>query len=413
MAAGSSHVSSHGGSEYGCGVAPEAQMFDGATPMNNGPQRPPKKREHRRQRESGSVSPGNIASSKHAMPTLGPGAVSRAEPSSPAPRRVQDATGKTGDREDSLGGNAGAPAPSNPPSPSRRRTVSIAQQATNAAMSQEGFNVFDIPLTQIGPGTADIELEEKNTPRKHRFSKGWIDQHGFPSSSKSTLVDGSAHFQLTEDPSMKLTGGQSQRKSVGTLDEVSTMARAARIELTAFCSTMTPEKLTYMETLMFGMLIFNFRKPVDILLKCIPVLDRHMKKRRPFTRAIIVIGGLERIQLLISIARFDTDGDNIVSEQEFMKSAYAGAVCVTNAVSGVQGFNLMASLVFVATHLANIGRPRGWRASPAAVERFGEDETSVVMWVCYTLNVFAETLALSIMVNSVFMRQLLCNALPS
>jgi len=280
-------------------------------------------------------------------------------------------------------------------------------------MSQEGFNVFDIPLTQIGPGTADIELEEKNTPRKHRFSKGWMDQHGFPSSSKSTLADGSAHFQLTEDPSMKLTGGQSQRKSVGTLDEVSTMARAARIELTAFCSTMTPEKLTYMETLMFGMLIFNFRKPVDILLKCIPVLDRHMKKRRPFTRAIIVIGGLERIQLLISIARFDTDGDNSVSEQEFMKSAYAGAVCVTNAVSGVQGFNLMASLVFVATHLANIGRPRGWRASPAAVERFGEDETSVVMWVCYTLNVFAETLALSIMVNSVFMRQLLCNALPS
>merc|ERR1711935_465659 len=69
----------------------------------------------------------------------------------------------------------------------------------------------------------------------------------------------------------------------------------------------------------------------------------------------------------IAIARFDTDGDNNVSEMEFMKSAYAGGVCVTNAVSGVQGFNLMASLIFVATHLANIGRPKPWYASPETV----------------------------------------------
>ena len=410
MAAGSSHVSSHGGSEYGCGVAPETQM-EMAAPTNNGPQRPPKKREHRRQRESGSVSPGDIASSKHSMPTLVPGAASRAEPSSPAPRRVQDATGKTGDREDSLGGNAGAPAaPSNPPSPLRRRTVSIAQQATNAAMAQDGFNVFDIPLTQIG--AADIELVEKDDPQTTR---AWS-PNGSPMKTSSKFPkggDGSAHFQLSQDPSMKLTGGKTHRKSVGTLDEVSTMARAARVELTAFCSAVLPEKMTYWETLMFGMLIFNFRKPVDVLMRCIPLLDRHLKQRREFTRSIIAIGGLERVQLLIAIARFDTDGDNNVSEMEFMKSAYAGGVCVTNAVSGVQGFNLMASLIFVATHLANIGRPKPWYASPETVESFGAEESSIVMWVAYSLNCFAETLALSIMINSVFMRQLLVNALPS
>merc|ERR1712194_900124 len=127
----------------------------------------------------------------------------------------------------------------------------------------------------------------------------------------------------------------------------------------------------------------------------------------------IAIGGLERVQLLIAIARFDTDGDNNVSEMEFMKSAYAGGVCVTNAVSGVQGFNLMASLIFVATHLANIGRPKPWYASPETVESFGAEESSIVMWVAYSLNCFAETLALSIMINSVFMRQLLSNSLPS
>ena len=402
MAAGSSHVSSHAGSECGCAVTPGTQM---ETP---GPQRPPKKREHRRQRESGSVvSPGDIASSKHSMPTLGPEAASRAEPSSPAPRRVQDATGKTGDREDSLG-NAGAPAaPSNPASPKRRqrtlRTVSIAQQATNAAMLRADFDIFDIPLTQIGA----TEIQP-GSPGEATAGSSLM-----KTSSKGSAGDGSTQFQLSKNPSLKLTGGATQNKSVGTLEEVSTMARAARVELATFCSTMLPETMTYWETLMFGMLIFNFRKPIDLLMEYIPVFDRLMKRRRAFSRSIIVIGGLERIQVLISIARFDTDGDNNVSEMEFAKSAYAGSVCVTNATMVVQGFSLMASLCFVATHRTNIGRPRGWRPSPAAVESIGADETGIVMWVAYSLNIFAETLALSIMINSVFMRQLLVNALPS
>ena len=67
----------------------------------------------------------------------------------------------------------------------------------------------------------------------------------------------------------------------------------------------------------------------------------------------------------------------------------------------------------MSTHLANIGRPKPWYASPETVESFGAEESSIVMWVAYSLNCFAETLALSIMINSVFMRQLLVNALPS
>ena len=126
-----------------------------------------------------------------------------------------------------------------------------------------------------------------------------------------------------------------------------------------------------------------------------------------------MIGGLERVQLLISIARFDTDGDNEVTTEEYHKSVAAANQCISNAIAGVQSFNLIASLMFVATHLASIGRPRGWRASAASIDAFGEDETSAIIAAVYSLNVLAETLALSIMINSVFMRQLLSNSLPS
>ena len=119
------------------------------------------------------------------------------------------------------------------------------------------------------------------------------------------------------------------------------------------------------------------------------------------------------MQLLISIARFDTDGNTEVSAEEFNKSTYAGTICVANSIAGVQGFNLIACLMFLATHLSSIGRPRGFKATPAAIDVLGEDETAIFMSLVYSLNILAETLALSIMINSVFMRQLLSNSLPS
>jgi len=326
------------------------------------------------------------------MPTLEHGAVLRAKPSSPSPRRILDATGKTGDREDCLD-HASAPA------------------APSSRSASAAFNVVDIQLGHIEHGAAETELLENVKPHEANGRPNALCPP-IPEHLREASQDGSAFFQLSKDASMRFTGYE-HRKTVGTLEEVARMSRAARVELAMFSSTPLPEEMTYMETLMFGMLIFNFRKPLDVLMSCIPVLDRHLSKRRAFTRSIIKAGGLERIQLLISIARFDTDGDNQVSEMEFMKSAFAGTICITNAVAVVQGFSLISGLIFVSTHLASIGRPRGWRPEPGAVESFGEDETTIVMWVVYSLNLFAETLALSVMINSVFMRQLLNNALPS
>ena len=378
-----SRASSQAGSEYGCAVEPETQM----APRSDRPQRPLKRREHR------PVNPGSIASSKQSMPTLEHGAVLRAKPSSPTPRRILDATGKTGDREDCLD-HASAPA------------------APSSRSASAAFNVVDIQLGHIEHGAAETELLENVKPHEANGRTNALCPP-IPEHIREASQDGSAFFQLSKDASMRFTGGYEYRKTVGTLEEVARMSRAARVELAMFSSTPLPEEMTYMETLMFGMLIFNFRKPLDVLMSCIPVLDRHLRKRRAFTRSIIKAGGLERIQLLISIARFDTDGDNQVSEMEFMKSAFAGTICITNAVAVVQGFSLISGLIFVSTHLASIGRPRGWRPEPGAVESFGEDETTIVMWVVYSLNLFAETLALSVMINSVFMRQLLNNALPS
>ena len=330
------------------------------------------------------------------MPTLEHGALPRAE--SPAPRRILDATGKTGDREDSPDDVSAPAAPSSRSSAACNVVdIDIQQRHNEHGAAETGPLANDKPREAKGRSPMRTVLDYKETERDTPWPP-------IPEDLREASHDGSAYFQLSKDSSMRFTGGYKHRASVGTLEEVMTMARAARVELTAFSLTPLPEKMSYMETLMFGMLIFNFRKPVDVLMSCIPVLDRHLSKRRAFTRSIIKAGGLERIQLLISIARFDTDGDNQVSEMEFMKSAFAGGICITNAVAVVQGFSLICGLIFVSTHLANIGRPTGWRPKPGAVESFGEHETTIVMWVVYSLNLFAETLALSVMINSVFMR---------
>ena len=39
--------------------------------------------------------------------------------------------------------------------------------------------------------------------------------------------------------------------------------------------------------------------------------------------------------------------------------------------------------------------------------------TTVAIWCAYGLNVLAQSLALGIIITSIFMRQLLCNTLPS
>lgn len=193
--------------------------------------------------------------------------------------------------------------------------------------------------------------------------------------AKKSVADGSTYFQITNHTSMKLTGGMQQRKEVGSLAEVSSMTRAARLELKAFAKTkLPPDEISYAEKLMFGFLLFNFRQPTNFLVKIFPSI-----RLRPFTRSIITIGGLERVQLLISIAQFDMDGDNNVSIAEFQRSASAAGVIIMNAIACMQNYSLVAALMFVATHLASIHRPKTFVTLQATIDLIGEDRATIIM----------------------------------
>ena len=115
---------------------------------------------------------------------------------------------------------------------------------------------------------------------------------------------------------LKLANQSNQTvKVVGTLQEVMDASRAARMELLPFATSKPPHHVSLWGSLQFGALVFNFRHLVH-LFKC----SRRWDPLRPFTREIITLGGLERVQLLITIARFDINGDGSIDQAEFSSS---------------------------------------------------------------------------------------------
>ena len=204
----------------------------------------------------------------------------------------------------------------------------------------------------------------------------------------------------------KVDFGGRKVKAVGTLSEVIEASVAARTELLPFVRSELPAHGGLINSFQFGLATFNLRFVFVLFpfLKCL---------LKPFTREMVNLGGLERVQLLIVIARFDIDGDGDIDEAEFEISRKEGEKAIANAIAGCQNFAIISALLFGATHLANIGRPVPFKADPASVDEFGDQEMDIVMWVIYVLNVVAETLALSIMITSIFIRQLVSNALPS
>ena len=77
----------------------------------------------------------------------------------------------------------------------------------------------------------------------------------------------------------------------------------------------------------------------------------------PFSRAIVELGGLERVYLLITIAKFDVNHDGGISQQEFESARITGEKCVSNAVTGCANFAIISALLFSGAHALAIGRP--------------------------------------------------------
>ena len=196
----------------------------------------------------------------------------------------------------------------------------------------------------------------------------------------------------------------SENNDIGSMSEVMKEAAAARAELKVFATTEVPKRTIY-RAAKFGSMVVNLRP----IVRWLP--QRWISS--PFTGAIIHIGGLERVHLLLAIARFDINGDGMIDDAEYDLARLQGEKFVANAVNGCANFAIISALLFGATHLSTIGRPNPFEASEQAVAEFGKSTTTRVMWVVYTLNVTSQSLALGIIVTSIYSRQLLCNTLPS
>ena len=120
----------------------------------------------------------------------------------------------------------------------------------------------------------------------------------------------------------------------------------------------------------------------------------------PFSRSIVELGGLERVYLLIMIAKFDVNRDGGISRTEFETARVAGEKCVSNAVTGCANFAIISALLFSGAHALTIGRPKPFAPDASSVDAFGEEVTTVVIWCAYGLNVLAQSLALGIIITS-------------
>ena len=76
----------------------------------------------------------------------------------------------------------------------------------------------------------------------------------------------------------------------------------------------------------------------------------------PFNSAMINAGGIERVALLLSIVRFDLDGDGRVDEQERLECTKRADRIVADTITFASNAAVVAGLLTAATHSATIGR---------------------------------------------------------
>ena len=291
--------------------------------------------------------------------------------------------------------------PNNRGPPQRPSVSQIGQGAVVPPMPPiSGEPPMGVTLVQAAPQDSPSRRRSRAPPQ------GELPPAQLPETSSGSSGSSGSSDSGNPPAKAKVDFGGRKVKAVGTLSEVIEASVAARTELLPFVRSELPAHGGLINSFQFGLATFNLRFVFVLFpfLKCL---------LKPFTREMVNLGGLERVQLLIVIARFDIDGDGDIDEAEFEISRKEGEKAIANAIAGCQNFAIISALLFGATHLANIGRPVPFKADQASVDEFGEQEMDIVMWVIYVLNVVAETLALSIMITSIFIRQLVSNALPS
>mmetsp|Transcript_49345 Transcript_49345/g.81946 ORF Transcript_49345/g.81946 Transcript_49345/m.81946 type:complete len:311 (-) Transcript_49345:238-1170(-) len=185
------------------------------------------------------------------------------------------------------------------------------------------------------------------------------------------------------------------------------LSQAARRELREWSSYTAPKWMMCSESLSSQLAIWA-RWMVRLF-----GFGRYWCTRPGFWAEWARLGGESRISMLITIARFDEDGDGHICKEELANFEKYGKELVTNAVGSFGNCAIILSLLIGATHLQTISRPVPWSVSPLFASVYGIDAGEAVLWVAYGLNCLTEVLCIIALVACIFHRFLITNAITT
>ena len=133
-------------------------------------------------------------------------------------------------------------------------------------------------------------------------------------------------------------------------DDLVMASTAARQELAVFARATAPSPTSR---------FVGCRLVVVLILR--PLVGRLI---RPLCRAsssieaaLVLVGGIERVNLLLIVGRFDRDRSNHIDPDELRAYETAASAVIKNCVDGCGNTSVVAALMIGLAHLTNIGRP--------------------------------------------------------
>ena len=167
---------------------------------------------------------------------------------------------------------------------------------------------------------------------------------------------------------------------VMAMTAASRASRSARQELQEFAEAPLPSRRGT-----FGPTIYLFVTMLRVPLH----LTGLTRLCSPFYGALVRLGGVERVYVLLTIARFDPDNSGNIDEKERQTK---GQEMVQDAASTCSSMSVVSSLMIGLSHLQAIGRPDVWEASPDFLEYYGEEAAEQLLGAVHAVNALTEAL---------------------
>ena len=161
---------------------------------------------------------------------------------------------------------------------------------------------------------------------------------------------------------------------------------------------------------MGGATIYALVKTFRVPLRVLGVLFPPLEQLSPFYFSFLRLGGVERIYVLLTLARFDSNNTGEIDEQQ---RQLKGGALVADAAITCSSMSVVSSLIIGLTHLQAIGRPVAWMASEDFLAEYGEDAAERLLYVAQAFNAMTEALAIAMLMLCVPFRVLLTSVLPS